>query len=310
VLVRGVVVEDGVDLLPAGTARLDGVEEADELLVAVPLHVAADDGAVEHVQRGEQRGGAVPLVVVGHRAGAALLHRQAGLGAVERLDLALLVDREHDGVRRRVDIEPDHVAQLLDELRIVRELELPDPVRLQAVGAPDALDRTGADAGRLGHHGRVQWVVSPAGSVSVSATTRSATSGPSGGTRDGRVLSRSSPSTPGHEARLPAPDAGLGLAGPAHDLGRPEAVGGRQNDPGPPDVLLRAVPIRDDRWWFVTPALTRLEAQLTALDLSARREAAAAAAVAKVTAAAEDRFEAAARPTGRRRTNSARSSTE
>ena len=42
----------------------------------------------------------------------------------------------------------------------------------------------------------VQWVVSAGGSVSVSATTRSATSEPSGGTRDGRVLSRRSPSTP------------------------------------------------------------------------------------------------------------------
>ena len=42
----------------------------------------------------------------------------------------------------------------------------------------------------------VQCVVSPGGSASVSATTRSATSGPSGGMREGRVLSRSSPSTP------------------------------------------------------------------------------------------------------------------
>ena len=74
-------------ILPAGTCRLDGVEEADELLVPVALHAAAEDGAVEDVEGGEQRGGAVALVVVGHGAGAALLHGQAGLGAVERLDL-------------------------------------------------------------------------------------------------------------------------------------------------------------------------------------------------------------------------------
>ena len=68
----------------------------------------------------------VPLryVVVGHGAAAALLHRQAGLGAVERLDLALLVDREHDGMRRRIDVEPDDVAQLGGELRVVGQLEL------------------------------------------------------------------------------------------------------------------------------------------------------------------------------------------
>ena len=33
----------------------------------------------------------------------------------------------------------------------------------------------------------VQWVTSPGGSVNVNATARSATSGPRGGMRDGRV---------------------------------------------------------------------------------------------------------------------------
>lgn len=42
----------------------------------------------------------------------------------------------------------------------------------------------------------VQCVVSPGGSASVSATTRSVTSGPSGAMRDGRVLSRRGPSKP------------------------------------------------------------------------------------------------------------------
>jgi hypothetical protein len=41
--------------LLAGNLRLDGVEEADELLMPMPLHVAADDRAVENVQRGKQR---------------------------------------------------------------------------------------------------------------------------------------------------------------------------------------------------------------------------------------------------------------
>jgi hypothetical protein len=52
-------------ILPAGNLGLDGIEEADELLVPVLLHVAADDRANQDVQRGEQRGGAVPLVVMG-----------------------------------------------------------------------------------------------------------------------------------------------------------------------------------------------------------------------------------------------------
>ena len=76
-------------------AALDWMER--ELLT----HVAADDGPVEDVERSEQ----------GRGAG--------------------LVERKHDGVGRRIDIEPDHVAQLVDEVRIVRELELPITVRLK-----------------------------------------------------------------------------------------------------------------------------------------------------------------------------------
>jgi hypothetical protein len=46
VLVGGVVVEDGVHQLAGWHPGLDGVEEADETLVAVTLHAPADDVAV------------------------------------------------------------------------------------------------------------------------------------------------------------------------------------------------------------------------------------------------------------------------
>src|SRR4029079_9117314 len=82
----------------AGTCASMVLRTADELLVPVALHIAADDGAVEGVEGREQCRRAMTLVVVGHRPGAALLHWQAGLGAVERLDLALFIDREDDGM--------------------------------------------------------------------------------------------------------------------------------------------------------------------------------------------------------------------
>ena len=104
-LVGCVVVDDGVDRLLGRHLRFNGIEEADELLVPVSLHVAADDGSVKDVEGGEQRGCAVAFVVVGHRSGAAWLHRQTRLGTVERLDLALLIDRENDGMGWRIDIE-------------------------------------------------------------------------------------------------------------------------------------------------------------------------------------------------------------
>jgi hypothetical protein len=47
-LVGGVVVEDHVDQLAGGDLALDGIEEADELDVAVALHKAADHRPIEH----------------------------------------------------------------------------------------------------------------------------------------------------------------------------------------------------------------------------------------------------------------------
>ena len=117
VLVGGVVVEDGVDDLAGRHGRLDGVEEAQELLMPVTGHAATDHRAIEDVERGEQRGRAVADIVVGHRPGLARLERQAGLGPIERLDLALLVDRQHHSVARRREVEPDDVLELGDEFR-------------------------------------------------------------------------------------------------------------------------------------------------------------------------------------------------
>jgi len=50
-----------------------------------------------------------------------------------------------------------------------------------------------------------------------------------------------------HETLLPAPDDGFGLARPPHHLERAAAVGGGQNDPGPPHMLLRRTAICHDR---------------------------------------------------------------
>jgi hypothetical protein len=94
----------------------------------------------------------------------------------------------------RIDIEPDDVAQFVDEARIVGQLELAHPVRLQTVGMRWTELKLSPTAFAI--RAPVQWVVSPGGSPSVSATTRSAVSAPSGFMREGRVLSRSSRSNP------------------------------------------------------------------------------------------------------------------
>jgi hypothetical protein len=87
VLVCGVVVEDRMDDLASRHGGFDGVEEAGELSVAVALHAAADHGAVEDVEGGKQRRGAVPGVVVGLGGRVPGGDRQIGTRALQSLDL-------------------------------------------------------------------------------------------------------------------------------------------------------------------------------------------------------------------------------
>ncbi len=51
VLVAAVIVEDDVDDLAGRDLSLDRVQKTNEFLMPVTLHAAADDLAVEHVER-------------------------------------------------------------------------------------------------------------------------------------------------------------------------------------------------------------------------------------------------------------------
>ena len=123
VLVGGVVVEDDMGGLALRNLALDAVEKANELLMAMAGHVLSNHRAIKHVQRGEERSGAVSLVILGHRSARSLLQRQTGLGRVKRLNVQLFVDRDHHCMRRRGDVEADDVGELLGESRGVRQLE-------------------------------------------------------------------------------------------------------------------------------------------------------------------------------------------
>ena len=86
-LVGGVVVHDHVDLLFGRDDAVDDAQKLQPLLVAVPVVAHGDHFALQRIESSEQRCRAVALVVVGHGATAALLHRQARLGAVQSLNL-------------------------------------------------------------------------------------------------------------------------------------------------------------------------------------------------------------------------------
>ena len=189
-----------------------------------------------------------------------LLQRQAGLGSIEGLDLALLVEREHDGVGRRVDVEPDHVLELGDELRVGGQLELPHPVRLETVGAPDALHRADRDADRLRHHGR-----GPVGRLGGRISQRQGDDplchrGPERrNPRGSRLVAQQAFEAFLGEAFLPAPHAGLRLAGAPHDLVRAGPLSAEQHDLCPPSMLLSGVAIPDER--LQTAAVARGQAE-------------------------------------------------
>jgi hypothetical protein len=91
-LVGGVIFENLVHGFAVRNLILDGIQEADELLMPMALHVATNDLTVENVERGKQRRRSVPLVIMGHRADASLFQWQAGLGTIKCLNLALLID--------------------------------------------------------------------------------------------------------------------------------------------------------------------------------------------------------------------------
>ena len=253
-LMGSVVVEDDVDSLVRRNLCIDHVQEADELLVPMALHVAPDDRPVEHIQGGEQRGRSVAFVVMGHGSEAPLLHGQSRLAAVERLDLAFLVDGQDDGVGGWIDVEANNIAQFADEVGIVGELELSVAVGLQAMGTPDAPDRAFTDANRHGHHrsrpmgrldGRVGQRQRRHALGHFRAQGRNA--------RRARFVTEKTINAFFHEPFLPAPDAGLRLARPAHDLVGSDAVGTQEDDGRPPHMFLGGTAIPDHS--FKTKAL-------------------------------------------------------
>jgi len=146
-----VVVDDGMDVEVGGRMGIELVQESPKFLMTMPRETRAQDGAFEDIERRKQRRGAVSLVVMRHRAGAAAFHRQPRLRALQRLNLAFLVHAEDQRLLRRIDIQPDDVREFLDKAGVGRELEGPEPVRLQSVRPPDPVNRGGTQPVRGRH---------------------------------------------------------------------------------------------------------------------------------------------------------------
>ena len=86
-------------------------------------------------------------VIVRPAFGYARHHRQDRLLPIERLDLAFLVNAKDKRPVGRREVKADDIAHLVDEQRIVRQLEGLAAVRLQAERRPHPADRGMGKAG-------------------------------------------------------------------------------------------------------------------------------------------------------------------
>ena len=143
VFVRGIVVGDQRQGVALGDLAINQTQDRQPFLVPMARQARGDDRALRDMQGGKECGGAMPLVIVRHRAAATGLQGQAGLRAIQGLDLTFFIHAQDHGMLGRVQIQTHHILQLVLEVRILAELEGPDPVGLQTMGGPDPMHEGG-----------------------------------------------------------------------------------------------------------------------------------------------------------------------
>src|ERR1700682_2576998 len=129
----------------------------------------------------------------------ARLQRQARLGPIESLNLALLVDGDDHGVSWRVHVETDDVLDLLGEFRSLERLKVRSRCGCRRLASHRRWTARSEMPTALAMARPVQCVVSPGGSEQVNASTFATTPVESGALPGLRVLSRrrlSIPSSP------------------------------------------------------------------------------------------------------------------
>lgn len=102
--VRGVVVDDAMNVQLDRHGLVDLAQERQEFLMPMTRLATREHGAVEHVQGREQRGRTVALVVVRDALDVTKSHGQHRLRALQRLALALLVDTDDLRLVRRAQV--------------------------------------------------------------------------------------------------------------------------------------------------------------------------------------------------------------
>src|SRR5690242_4383369 len=131
-LMRAVVVHDQMHIELFGHASLNVAQEGQELLMAMARLTLSQYLSIGYVQSSKQGDGAVTFVVMSNAFDIAQPQRQHRLSALQRLDLRLFVYAQHQRVIGWIQIQPHDVTHLLNEERIVGQLERAGARRLHA----------------------------------------------------------------------------------------------------------------------------------------------------------------------------------
>lgn len=149
-----VVVHDEMDIKVGRDAFIDVFEKLKKFRMSMARQALLNDFSAQRVERGEKRGGSIANVVVRLSGWHARTKRKYRGGSIQRLHAAFFIDAQDDCIRRRIHVEPNHVAQLLCKVRVCAELEALNSMGLQIVGTQDVLYGRTANAVLVGQIAR------------------------------------------------------------------------------------------------------------------------------------------------------------
>jgi len=150
-LVRGRVVENDMEFAPIVTGNL--LEKTQEVTGGMTGAALPDDLATLEIQGGIETGESIAFVVVGLPGRQPFAQGKKRLRAIQGLDLGLLIETDDRCVIGGVQVEADHVADLLLGLGIGTELEGLDAVRFEAVLLPDPMNGAVREIGPIREFG-------------------------------------------------------------------------------------------------------------------------------------------------------------
>lgn len=145
------VIQNDVSLPVCSYAPIQQFQERKKGLAVRTIRHFPNDLSRQRIECGIETGCTVSLVVVRTAADPTRIQWQPRLGAVQRLDLGLLIHTEHNNVLWWVHVQTHYNDNLVRELWIIADLECLQSVRPKICRFPDLSNLPGRNACVLGH---------------------------------------------------------------------------------------------------------------------------------------------------------------